>query len=52
MAIHINGKEITAVHIGKKVITAIYKGSTLIWEAALRIWKGKQVGKGKEKWKY
>lgn len=43
MAVYINGKEITAIYVGKKVITAIYKGSTLIWEAALRIWKGKQV---------
>ena len=46
MAVYINGKEITAIYVGKKVITAIYKGSILIWEAALRIWKGK------EKWKY
>ena len=52
MAIHVNGKEITAVYVGKRVITAIYKGGVLIWEAALRIWKGKQVWKGKEKWKY
>lgn len=52
MAIHINGKEITAVHVGKLAITAIYKGATLVWEAALRIWKGKQIWKGKEKWKY
>lgn len=52
MAIYINNKEITAVYIGKKVVTAIYKGSVLIWEAALRIRKGRQVWKGKEKWKY
>lgn len=52
MGVYINGKEITAIYVGKLTITAIYKGTTLIWEAALRIWKGKQVWKGKEKWKY
>lgn len=52
MAIHVNGKEITAINVGKKSITAIYKGAVLIWEAALRIWKGRQIWKGKEKWKY
>ena len=52
MALYIRGKEITAVYVGKKAITAIYRGGVLLWEAALRIWKGKQVWKRKEKWKY
>lgn len=52
MGVYIKGKEITAIYVGKLAITAIYKGTTIIWEAALRIWKGKQVWKGKEKWKY
>ena len=49
MALYIRGKEITAVYVGKKAITAIYRGGVLLWEAALRIWKGKQIWKGKEK---
>lgn len=44
--------EITEVHWGARVISAIYKGATLVWEAALRIWKGRQVWKGKEIIKY
>ena len=52
MALYIRGKEITAVYVGKKAITAIYRGGVLLWEAALRIWKGNQIWKGKEKWKY
>lgn len=44
--------ELTDLFIGTDRILSIFLGTTLIWEAALRIWKGRQVWKGKEKWKY
>lgn len=52
MSAFINGKEIVSAFINSKQVQAIYKGTVLIWESALRIWKGKQIWKNKEVWKH
>lgn len=52
MALHFGNKEIENIHLGKITITSIFKGAKTIWEAALRKWKGKQIWKNNEKWKY
>ena len=44
--------EITGIRLGKQAIEALYIGLEAIWEAALRIWKGRQLWKSKETWKH
>ena len=52
MAIHRNSKDTENIHWNNKIITSVYRGLVLIWDAFLRIWKGKQTWKGKKNWKY
>ena len=44
--------EITGIRLGKQAIEALYIGFEAIWEAALRVWKGRQLWKSKETWKH
>lgn len=52
MSIYVKDREISGLYYGKRVVGAVYKGARLVWEAAIRIWKGKRVWKNKTKWKY
>lgn len=52
MSIYVKDREIDGAYFGKRVISAIYKGGRIIWEASIRLWKGKRVWKNKAKWKY
>jgi hypothetical protein len=52
MAIYVGNKKIVAVYIGKKALSAIYVGTKIVWEAAMKLWKGAQSWKQSEMWKY
>lgn len=52
MASFFGKHEITGIRLGKQAIEALYIGLEAIWEAALRVWKGRQLWKSKETWKH
>lgn len=52
MALYIKGKELNAIHLGDSNIIFVYLGSKLVWSAAMRLWKDKQIWKDNEIWKY
>lgn len=51
MALYIKFKEFDSVRVGNRIISSIYNGNKLIWSAAMRLWKGRQIWKGNEIWK-
>ena len=51
MALYITNKEFDSIRIGNRVIGFVYNGNKLIWSAAMRFWKGRQLWKGSEIWK-